>query len=79
MLKLIQMFTIMIRFIVFDNIGAVASPQLFCVYFDELIERLKKQRSGCWIGPYYYGVICYVDEILLLSPSIAVIWANPTA
>ena len=51
--------------------GAVASPQLFCVYVDELIERLKKQRSGCWIGPYYYGVICYADDILLLSPSIA--------
>ena len=50
--------------------GAVLSPFLFNIYIEELIEDLKRDGSGCWIGTHFYGVLVYADDILLLSPSL---------
>ena len=49
--------------------GAILSPILFCIYFDELIIRLKKSGYGCYIGDMCYGTLAYADDICLLSPS----------
>ena len=51
--------------------GAITSPILFCIYVDELLQRLEQNESGCWIGPYYSGAVCYADDIMLLSPSMS--------
>lgn len=51
--------------------GAVASPHLFCVYVDELMKELERNGTGCWLGPYFCGSVCYADDVLLLSPSIS--------
>ena len=51
--------------------GAVASPHLFCIVMDQLLSRLEKEKHGCWFGPYYCGVLCYADDIVLLSPSLS--------
>ena len=31
--------------------GGVLSPTLFCIYFDELLRRLRETDVGCHIGP----------------------------
>ena len=36
---------------------------------EELLKRLKLAGYGCWIGNYYFGAICYADDMTLLSPS----------
>ena len=51
--------------------GAVLSPLLFCLYFDELIMRLSKSQVGCHIGHHYVGALSYADDITLLSPSLS--------
>ncbi len=49
--------------------GGVLSPILYTVYADELIRRLAADGTGCHIGHRYVGIICYADDIVLLSPS----------
>jgi hypothetical protein len=39
--------------------GSIASPILFNVYLDELLQRLESSGIGCWVGHRYYGVIAY--------------------
>ena len=50
--------------------GAVLSAILFCVYIDDLIKELRRNRDGCWINNRYVGIIVYADDIVLLSPSL---------
>ena len=49
--------------------GAVLSPVLFCIYFDELINKLEKAKYGCYIGFCFVGVLAYADDLVLLAPS----------
>ena len=50
--------------------GAVLSSILFCIYIDELIKRLRRNKTGCWINGNFVGVIVYADDIILLSPTL---------
>ena len=50
--------------------GAVLSAILFCVYIDDLIKELRKNRDGCWLNGEFVGIIVYADDIVLLSPSL---------
>ena len=50
--------------------GAVLSAVLFCIYIDDLIKKLRKNRDGCWVNNEYVGIIVYADDIVLLSPTI---------
>jgi hypothetical protein len=49
--------------------GSISSPILFCCYMDELLSRLEKRGTGCWIGQYFYGGVSYADDLTLLSPT----------
>ena len=49
--------------------GAVLSPVLFCIYFDELINELQIAKYGCYIGFCFVGVLAYADDLVLLAPS----------
>ena len=49
--------------------GGIASPVLFCTYLDGIIEALRKEDAGCWIGHQLLGIFVYADDIVLLSPS----------
>lgn len=51
--------------------GSISSPVLFCCYMDELISRLQRKGTGCWIGNYFCGSIAYADDLTLLSPTAA--------
>ena len=50
--------------------GGVLSPTLFCIYFDELLRRLRETDVGCHVGHMSYAAFGYADDLLLLSPSI---------
>lgn len=49
--------------------GAILSPLLFSLYLNDLIEILCKSQIGCKIGPHYYGIFVYADDIILMCPS----------
>ena len=50
--------------------GAVISPILFAVYYDELIAKLARSGYGCRISQHFVGALSYADDITLLSPSL---------
>ena len=50
--------------------GGVLSPTPFCIYFDELLRRLRETDVGCHVGHMSYAAFGYADDLLLLSPSI---------
>jgi hypothetical protein len=49
--------------------GGILSPILFCVYYDELIQELRRTNTGCYIGSWFVGVLAYADDLALLAPS----------
>ena len=51
--------------------GGVLSPLLFIVYIDELLEKLKRNGIGYFIGYNFVGALGYADDIILLCPSVA--------
>ena len=50
--------------------GGILSPLLFTVYIDELLEKLKRNGIGCYLGHLFVGALGYADDILLLCPSV---------
>ena len=49
--------------------GAVLSPILFSIYIDDLFTILCDSGLGCFINDYFYGILGYADDLVLLSPS----------
>ena len=49
--------------------GAVLSAIAYCVYVNGLFEELRRNRSGCWIGQTFLGLLGYSDDNFLLAPS----------
>ena len=50
--------------------GGVLSSILFNIYIDKLLLELKRSGYGCHINNIFVGVLCYADDVTLLSPSI---------
>ena len=40
------------------------------MYVEDLITILEKDGRGCWIDNQFHGIMIYVDDMLLLSPSL---------
>ena len=49
--------------------GAVLSAIAYCVYVNGLFEELRQNRSGCWVGQTFLGLLGYSDDNFLLAPS----------
>ena len=49
--------------------GGILSPYLFCVYMDDLSNRLNDIKVGCTIGATLINHLMYADDLVLLSPS----------
>ena len=49
--------------------GAIISPILFCIYFDNLLIELKSKGIGCHIGQMFIGALAYADDVALLAPT----------
>jgi hypothetical protein len=55
--------------------GGVLSPILFTIYIDELLERLKCSKVGCYIGNIFMGALSYADDIALLAPTVGALYS----
>ena len=47
------------------------SPLLFGVYMDGLLNKLKEQGIGCYMGQQFCGAAGYADDMILLCPTSA--------
>ena len=47
--------------------GGVLSPILFCVYINNLLQRLSSSGVGCYLGTNFAGT--YADDIALVRPT----------
>ena len=51
------------------NQGGIFSPYLFCVYMDDLSNKLNYIKVGCTIDATLINHIMYEYDLVLLSPS----------
>ena len=50
--------------------GGILSPILFCIYIDELLNRINDSGLGCHIGHLSYSGLGYADDVTTLTPSV---------
>ena len=53
--------------------GGILSHIPFCVYIDELLNRLLSSGIGCHMGHLSYAFFGYADDVNLLVPSVCVL------
>ena len=46
------------------------SPYLFSVYIDSVVQRVHASGTGCYVKFTCVTILLYVDDILLLAPSV---------
>ena len=49
--------------------GSVASPALWAIYCDPLIQELRRLGVGAHVGGLFMGVTMYADDLLLVAPT----------
>ena len=49
--------------------GGILSPYLFCVYMDDLSNKLNNVNTGCIIGSSLINHLMYADDLVLMAPS----------
>ena len=49
--------------------GGILSPYLFNFYINDIIEEISNLDVGCSLGMEKMNLICYADDIVLISPS----------
>ena len=52
--------------------GGVLSPDLYCLYVDDLIRRLEVLNVGCYISQMFLAALLYADDMALLAPSVKI-------
>ena len=50
--------------------GGVLSPDLYCLYVDELVDILKSMGIGCYVRQRFAAALFYADDMAVLAPSI---------
>ena len=50
--------------------GGVLSPDLYCLYIDDLVTVLSKLNIGCYMKNIFISSLLYADDMALISPSI---------
>ena len=49
--------------------GSVLSPYLFCVYVDNMSNKLNNKKIGCMVGNMLINHLFYADDLCIFSPS----------
>jgi len=47
--------------------GGVLSPILFCIYIDNLLQRLSRSGVGCYLGATFAGSLAYADMLVFYT------------
>ncbi len=50
--------------------GSIASPVLFTIYMDQLLNILENSGLRGHIGAYFYGAFGYADDLTLFIPTV---------
>ena len=50
--------------------GAILSAILYCIYMNGVFEKLRENKTGCWINGDLVGILGYADDNFLLSPTL---------
>ena len=50
--------------------GGLSSPFLFNLFYKDLVDILSQHEGGVTIGNIRYNIVCYADDLLLLSSTI---------
>ena len=50
--------------------GAILSAILYCVYKSGIIQRLRKNKIGCFVSGSFAGILGYADDLFLMSPTL---------
>ena len=50
--------------------GGVLSPDLYCLYVDDLVHILSAMGIGCHLQNTFLSLLLYADDMALLSPSL---------
>ena len=50
--------------------GGVLSPDLYSIYVDDLLIKLKSSGKGCYFCAMFAAALFYADDMALISPSI---------
>ena len=50
--------------------GGVLSPDLYCIYVDDLVHILSAMGIGCHLRDTFLALLLYADDMALLSPSL---------
>ena len=61
--------------------GGILSPFLFCFYIKDVVLKLTGIGYGCNIGGIFVNLLCYADDMVLITPSWSALspWANNTS
>ena len=49
--------------------GSVLSPDLWCVYLDDLLVELRTLKLGCYVEGVWVGACAYADDLLCMAPT----------
>ena len=55
------------------------SPFLFAVYVNDIVKKVDESDLGCRIGLKRIAIILYADDILLLAPSVCLLYTSDAA
>ena len=50
--------------------GGVLSPNLYCIYVDDLLSKLKSLGKGCYFIGVFAAALFYADDMAILAPSL---------
>ena len=50
--------------------GGILSPFLFKLYIDAILDEICTMNEGCTFGIYKMNILVYVDDIVLIKPSV---------
>ena len=50
--------------------GGVLSPDLYCIYVDDLINILQSLHVGCYVKNVFAAALFYADDMAVLAPSL---------
>ena len=50
--------------------GGVLSPNFYCIYVEDLLDALKRQKKGCYYLNIFAAAFIYADDMAVIAPSI---------
>ena len=58
------------RLLAGERQGGLLSPFLFAIFIDSAVDKVRATNAGCYLYSICMSTILYVDDILLIVPSI---------